>query len=95
MSGMHHEYSPSKSSRWMNCPGAITMEKDFPDTTSDAAEEGTAAHALAEECLLRKVSAITFLGMHFNGYEVTEDMARFVQSYLDNLDEYLEKPQCD
>lgn len=79
----------------MNCAGAVEMEKEFIDETSDAAEEGTAAHMLAEECLKTNTKAVSFIGTYFNKYIVTEDMARFVQAYLDNLDEYLESFTCD
>ena len=44
----HALFSASGALRWLNCPGSILLEKDLPDTTSDAAEEGTLAHELAE-----------------------------------------------
>lgn len=44
----HAKLSASGSSRWLNCPGSIRLERDFPDTTSVFAEEGTRAHEMAE-----------------------------------------------
>ena len=35
----------------MMCPGSLAMEAGFPDTSSEFADEGTAAHFLASECL--------------------------------------------
>ena len=44
----HALFSASGAHRWLECPGSILLEKDFPDTSSDAAAEGTLAHELAE-----------------------------------------------
>lgn len=44
----HALFSASSAHRWLNCPGSILLEKDFPDTISEAAAEGTLAHELAE-----------------------------------------------
>jgi len=47
----HALISPSALSRIIACPGSVRLSKDLPDTTSAAAEEGTAAHALFESLL--------------------------------------------
>lgn len=54
----HAKLSASAASRWMNCPGSVRLIKDLedsgqirPDTSSDAAMEGTAAHHIAECCV--------------------------------------------
>lgn len=44
----HALLSASSAHRWLNCPGSVALTKDMPDTTSDYAEEGRLAHALAE-----------------------------------------------
>lgn len=45
----HAELPPSSAERWGNCPGSVTLSKQFPqDTTSTYAEEGTHAHEIAE-----------------------------------------------
>jgi hypothetical protein len=45
----HAQLPPSSAERWKNCPGSVTLSKQFPqDTTSAYAEEGTHAHAVAE-----------------------------------------------
>ena len=41
----HSILSPSGASRWMACTPSARLEEGFPDSTSDAAEEGTLAHA--------------------------------------------------
>lgn len=45
---IHAKRSPSSSYRWLTCPGSVRLEAQFPDRTSEAAEEGTLAHALGE-----------------------------------------------
>lgn len=57
----HAKLSPSSAHRWLNCPGSMILEKDFPDTTSEHAELGTAAHFLASECLEQGKNATDFL----------------------------------
>lgn len=74
-------YRPSSSHRWLLCPGSVQSEASFPDTTSSYAEEGTAAHQLAEVCLNDGKNADEFLGEVFNGFEVLPEMAFAVQDY--------------
>ncbi len=44
----HALLSASGASRWLNCPPSARLEEQFPDTTSEAAKEGTLAHSMAE-----------------------------------------------
>lgn len=44
----HALLSASGAHRWLNCPGSVLLEQQFPDSSSDAAAEGTVAHELAE-----------------------------------------------
>lgn len=44
-------FSPSKAARRLACPGSARLEEGLTDTPSPYAEEGSAAHALAERCL--------------------------------------------
>lgn len=44
----HALLSASGSHRWMKCTASALLEKDFPDTTSDYAREGTLAHEICE-----------------------------------------------
>lgn len=47
----HALLSASGSHRWINCPPSALLEDQYPDSSSEAAEEGTAAHELAEHKL--------------------------------------------
>ena len=50
---LHATLSASSAHRWMNCTPSARMEKQFADQSSEAAAEGTAAHALCEHKLRR------------------------------------------
>lgn len=85
----HSVISASSSDRWLNCPGSVNATRDLPDTSSEAADEGTAAHSLAEKCLLEDRNTAEFQGQEIlveksdRSFEVTEEMAESVQLYLD------------
>ncbi len=45
----HAILSPSSAARWLACTPSARLELDLPDKSSEAAEEGTLAHAIAED----------------------------------------------
>ena len=51
----HAILSASGAHRWLNCTPSARYELEFEERTSDAAEEGSAAHALCEHKLKRKL----------------------------------------
>lgn len=90
----HAKLSPSASARWMTCPGSVALsvkaeELLGPEKQSVYAAAGSAAHALAEQCLLLDAPPEAFFGTTMytdeNGedYVADEDMADKVQGYLD------------
>ena len=44
----HALLGPSKAYQWMACTPSARLEEGFPDSSSEAAKEGTLAHELAE-----------------------------------------------
>lgn len=60
MPDVHARLSASGSHRWMACTPSANLESQFPDKTSEYAEEGTFAHSLAE------------LIMRYNNHELTK-----------------------
>lgn len=44
----HAICSASGAHRWLHCPPSALLETKFPDTTSEAAKEGTLAHEICE-----------------------------------------------
>lgn len=50
----HAKLSPSAAERWMTCPGSVVLSEGMPQRTSEFAEEGTLAHALAEMLLTKQ-----------------------------------------
>lgn len=67
----------------MNCAGSVRASASSPTPhTSSYAQEGTAAHALAELSLRGVVDPSTFLGQIVEGVEVTEEMCDNVRVYV-------------
>lgn len=84
----HAKCSASGSERWINCPASVTLEENFPDETSDAAEEGTLAHEFAEIMLKvdlklmpmteyrKKVAELKKHRLYYNGMQ--DDVMEYV-----------------
>ena len=82
----HAKLSASGAARWMNCPGSVKAEEGLPETASAFANEGSAAHELAEKALKSNKPAASFIGTIFKDYPdwpITLEMAEFVQLYID------------
>jgi hypothetical protein len=58
----HAFLSPSGAPAWLRCHAKVWREKDLPDTSSESADEGTAAHFLRDECLTNGVDAAEHIG---------------------------------
>jgi hypothetical protein len=81
----------------MRCNAKPYRERDFPESTNDSADEGTAAHFLLEQCLDQGVDAAHFHGTRIkveNGatefnmggkWPVGPDMTRDLQKALDYI----------
>ena len=79
----HAKLSASGSSRWLNCPGSVAAEAELPEQgSSPFAQEGTAAHELADICLKTGASPDSFIGQMVEGVEVDGAMADHVAGYV-------------
>lgn len=58
----HAALSPSASKRWMSCTPSAKLEEQFPNSTSEAAEEGTLCHELCEGKIRNKFNPEIFSG---------------------------------
>ena len=65
----HHLYGASGAEGYMNCAGKITMEEGIKNTSSAAADEGSAAHFLAAECLIKVLNPFDFRGRYIVCWE--------------------------
>ncbi|CUW38822.1 protein of unknown function(Protein of unknown function DUF2800,9-401) [Magnetospirillum sp. XM-1] len=59
---LHATLGASSCYRWWECPGSVRLTANLKDEGSDFAAEGTAAHALGEDCLTHGRSPDEFLG---------------------------------
>ena len=82
----HAKLSASGAHRWLECPGSVEAEKSIRNTTSFAADEGSAAHELAEIVLESGGNCHELIGnflIEMNEFVVTQEMADYVQQYID------------
>lgn len=82
MSRAHAKLSPSAAERWINCPGSIRLSEQCPPApSSDYADEGTAAHRLAELKVLSIIEAVSAKDL---------DRARASEYYCGEMEEATE-----
>lgn len=90
----HSVNGPSSFSRRRSCSASMQMELDIKDSESVYAAEGSAAHALGEECLKtgknpadfvdKKFGEFTFPDGKVEEFFVDGDMIEAVQVYVDH-----------
>lgn len=87
----HSKIGASSAHRWMACPGSVRLSAGVESKSSEFAQEGTLAHALAEVCLTNEWPAEQLAGLPLSYddhgekkvADITEEMAENVQVYLD------------
>src|SRR5690554_5714157 len=93
----HYNHGPSSAARWLLCTDSPYAQEGYPDETTDAADEGTAAHWLLEQCLLAgwtaEEGALKFDGIVPAGegtgtvkeWPITGEMIEAVQLHIDTV----------
>ena len=82
----HSERGFSGQSRIIACPGSPRMQRGLEDSSSDAAELGTAVHEMGELALsFGLTTTASFKGRKFNGFKVTDKMIDAADFYLDHV----------
>jgi len=77
---------PSASSRWIACPASVKLSEQVPDRPSgEAAQIGTAIHALAETCWQLDTDPMKFVGEEIEGITLTADDCQMALDYLQEL----------
>jgi len=77
---------PSAASRWMACPASVHLSVGIPESPSgEAAQIGTAIHALAELCWQTEDDPKNYINKMVEGIVITEQNAEFAQLHLDTI----------
>jgi len=77
---------PSSASRWIACPASVRLSEGVPyEPAGEAAQIGTAIHALAEKCFGTGEKADAYLGAKVEGITMTQENIEFAQAHLDHI----------
>lgn len=92
----HARLSPSSSHRWLQCTPSAALERQFPATSTSFSEEGTAAHAIAEQMLLQHLG-LPFQPLdeelrQYDTSELREHVAAYVRYAIARID--FARAQC-
>ena len=89
----HAKLSASSAHRWMNCNPSANLEREFADKTSEAAAEGSAAHALCEHKLRKALKRRSVRPV--SKYD-SDEMEMYTDSYVEFVLEQIEvaKQHC-
>lgn len=77
---------PSAASRWIACPASVRLSDGVPyEPAGEAAQIGTAIHALAEKCWGTGEAADAYLGKQVEGITMTQENVEFAQAHIDHI----------
>lgn len=84
----HSVLSASGSKRWLSCPPSARIEEQYPESSSDASEEGTLAHEIAELYLrhalgeFNKRTLTNRLAAHKKHRLFQQEIIEYVEQYV-------------
>lgn len=98
MPSAHARFSPSAAHRWLRCTGSIALCETVPPRTNNYADEGTAAHEVANRIVLEDWGANeafanlrgTTVRVDDHDWPVTDDMIRGGIDFRDLIYEHLD-----
>lgn len=79
----HALLSPSASKKWINCAAALACEFGIPNTSGQAAVNGTAMHSLSEKVLLRLLNGEEATAQTYKGSYVLNEGKGPVRAFAD------------
>jgi len=92
----HALLGASKAGQWLNCPPSARLQESVPESTSEYAEEGTVAHALAEIKLRSRITTCNSkqrraLVAEYDKIKANKfygkEMEQAIQVYVDQVEE--------
>jgi len=91
--GQHARLGPSNH-KWVNCPGSLREEANYPDVPGVAAIDGTGSHLLLETCLNENLLPQFYIGKTIGeghedrpqGWLVKQDRIDRVQTCIDYVE---------
>lgn len=87
----HALLSASGAHRWLACTPSAQLEQQFPDTTSEAAKEGTLAHELAELKVRNYFFSVDFGKRKLNAaIKAKKESSLWQDEMMGYTDEYLD-----
>lgn len=91
VSTAHSKIGASSMYRWSKCPGSVRLSKDIPSVSSPYAQEGTKAHELAAEMLVKPVDTSNYDPEMVEAvkvyvdyvYDISHDCAMWIEKKFD------------
>src|SRR6185295_12879243 len=83
----HALLSPSSAERWLNCPPSARFEQQFPDRSSQYADQGSLAHKLGELLIRQKLKLIKAHQFNIAFNAITKN-ALYDNEMLENAENY-------
>lgn len=82
------ELRPSAASRWIACPASARLSQGIPDSPAgDAAQAGTAIHALAEDCYQFDEDPMTYIGATKEGVKLAAWHCEMARDHISEIKE--------
>lgn len=96
MPDIHSKLPPSSAHRWLICTLSPQMEEPFPSVSSEAADQGTAAHSMAEQKIKHRlheqVSREPTIYDDDEMDEHTDNYCTFVMEQVEDAKQYTDSP---